>query len=72
MPRTKGATDKKPRKVPTKAKIDWEALAKNLQQALASEIKENDMLRENNTQLLTQNIKLLGAIEYLENKRGNN
>jgi hypothetical protein len=72
MPRTKGATDKKPRKVPVKAKINWEALAKNLQQALAAEIKENDMLRENNTQLLTQNIKLLGAIEYLENARGNN
>lgn len=72
MSRTPGAKDKKPRKLPVKAKIDWEALAKNLQQALASEIKENDMLRENNTQLLTQNIKLLGAIEYLENKRGNN
>lgn len=102
MPRTKGATDKKPRKVPVKKifargveaemlesigieakkprkprkprqpKINWEVLAKQLQQALASEIKENDMLRENNTQLLTQNIKLLGAIEYLENKRGNN
>lgn len=81
MPRTKGAVDKKPRKVSAKAKrptertqrpIDWEALAKNLQQALASEIKENDMLRENNTKLITQGIKLLGAIEYLENKRGNN
>jgi hypothetical protein len=72
MARTKGATDKKPRKTPVKAKIDWEVLAKNLQQALAAEIKENDQLRENNTQLITQSIKLLGAIEYLENKRGNN
>jgi hypothetical protein len=72
MARTKGAVDKKPRKAPAKTTINWEALAKNLQQALATEIKENDMLRENNTQLLTQNIKLLGAIEYLENKRGNN
>lgn len=72
MPRTKGAVDKKPRKVPVKAKIDWETLAKNLQKALAAEIKENDMLRENNTKLITQGIKLLGAIEYLENARGNN
>ena len=74
MPRTKGAVDKKPRKTPVKSNrptgrtqrpIDWEVLAKQLQQALAAEIKENDMLRNNNTQLLTQNIKLLGAIEYL-------
>jgi hypothetical protein len=72
MPRTKGAVDKKPRRVPVKAKIDWETLAKNLQKALAAEIKENDMLRENNTKLITQGIKLLGAIEYLENARGNN
>jgi len=53
-------------------KINWEVLAKQLQQALAKEIKENDMLRENNTQLITQGIKLLGAIEYLESKRGHN
>ena len=61
--------NKKPTK-PTKSKIDWEALAKNLQQALAKEIKENDQLREQNTQLITQGIKLLGAIEYLEKSRG--
>jgi hypothetical protein len=53
-------------------KINWEVLAKQLQQALAKEIKENDELREHNTQLITQGIKLLGAIEYLENKRGHN
>lgn len=53
-------------------KINWEVLAKQLQQALAKEIKENDQLRENNTQLITQGIKLLGAIEYLESKRGHN
>jgi hypothetical protein len=61
----------KPRK-PRTPKIDWEKLAKNLQQALAAEIKENDGLREHNTQLITQGIKLLGTIEYLESKRGNN
>jgi hypothetical protein len=49
-------------------KINWEVLAKQLQQALAKEIKENDQLREHNTQLITQGIKLLGAIEYLESK----
>lgn len=69
MSRTKGAKDKQPRK---QTKINWEALAKQLQQALASEIKENDQLRDQNTKLLTQSIKLLGAIEYLENARGNN
>jgi hypothetical protein len=69
-----GIEAKKPRKPrkPRQPKINWEVLAKQLQQALASEIKENDQLRENNTQLITQSIKLLGAIEYLENKRGNN
>jgi hypothetical protein len=35
----------KPRK-PRTPKIDWEKLAKNLQQALATEIKENDSLKE--------------------------
>jgi hypothetical protein len=70
MPRTPGAKDKQPRK--STNTINWEALAKNLQQALAAEIKENDELRKHNTQLITQGIKLLGAIEYLESKRGNN
>ena len=35
----------KPRK-PRTPKVDWERLAKNLQQALATEIKENDSLKE--------------------------
>jgi hypothetical protein len=35
----------KPRK-PRVPKVDWEKLAKNLQQALATEIKENDSLKE--------------------------
>ena len=70
MPRTKGSKDKQPRK--TAKTINWEGLAKNLQQALAAEIKENDELRKQNTQLITQGIKLLGTIEYLESKRGNN
>jgi hypothetical protein len=38
----------KPRKprTPRVPKVDWEKLAKNLQQALATEIKENDSLKE--------------------------
>lgn len=56
----------------TQRPIDWEVLAKQLQQALAKEIKENDELRNLNANLVTQSIKLLGAIEYLENKRGHN
>jgi hypothetical protein len=56
----------------TQRPVDWEVLAKHLQQALAKEIKENDELRNRNTQLITQGIKLLGAIEYLESKRGHN
>lgn len=87
MPRTKGATDKKPRKVPVKVKIDWEALAKNLQQALASEIKENDSLRneldvaEAALHLATaKNAVLIKQIEFVQemtakvlaNKNGNN
>jgi hypothetical protein len=36
---------RKPRK-PRVPKVDWEKLAKNLQQALATEIKENDSLKE--------------------------
>jgi hypothetical protein len=62
MPRTPGAKDKQPRK--STNTINWEALA--------AEIKENDELRKHNAQLITQGIKLLGAIEYLESKRGNN
>jgi hypothetical protein len=51
--------------------INWEVLAKNLQQALAKEIKENDELRKDNERFLTQAIKLIGIVEYLENKIGN-
>ena len=36
---------RKPRK-PRIPKVDWEKLAKNLQQALAAEIKENDSLKK--------------------------
>lgn len=48
MARPKGSKNKK--KTPTlnveEFKVDWEVLAKRLQQALASEIKENDELKK--------------------------
>lgn len=44
MARTKGSKNK-PKTVNT-PKVDWETLAKRLQQALASEIKESDDLKK--------------------------
>jgi len=76
----------KPRK-PRTPKVDWERLAKNLQQALASEIKENDSLRneldiaERALHLATaKNAVLIKQIEFVQemtakvlaNKNGNN
>jgi len=54
MARTKGsknktklnATEIQVAKKMAKPKVDWETLAKRLQQALASEIKENDTLKK--------------------------
>ena len=63
-------SQRKPRAV--KAKVDWEQLAKNLQVALASEIKENDELKKEIERLRISVIKMGGVIEFLEIKRGNN
>jgi len=62
---------RKPRK-PRKPKIDWEKLAKQLQQALAKEIKENQELSKFNLEAVKRNIKLQGVIEHLEGRLGNN
>lgn len=85
MPRTKGSKDKQPRK--TTKTINWEGLAKNLQQALAAEIKENDSLKEEldfATQTLhlatAKNAVLTKQIEFIQdmtakvlaNRHGNN
>ena len=43
MARTKGSKNKVNNQAP---KVDWEALAKRLQQALASEIKEHDETKQ--------------------------
>ena len=63
-------SQRKPRAV--KIKVDWEKLAKNLQVALASEIKENDGLKKEIERLRISVIKMGGVIEFLEIKRGNN
>ena len=70
MGRPKGSTNKPVKTV--KKKIDWETLAKQLQQALASEIKENDGLKKEVEQLRISVIKMGGVIEFLEIKRGHN
>ena len=63
-------SQRKPRAV--KIKVDWEKLAKNLQVALASEIKENDGLKKEIERLRISVIKMGGVIEFLEIKRGHN
>ena len=63
-------SQRKPRAV--KIKVDWEKLAKNLQVALASEIKENDELKKEIERLRISVIKMGGVIEFLEIKRGHN
>lgn len=68
MGRPKGSTNKKEKP----QKIDWEKLAKQLQQALASEIKENDGLKKEVEHLRISVIKMGGVIEFLEIKRGHN
>ena len=46
--------------------IDWEKLAKNLQQALAKEIKENDRLSEGLNLASAKNAVLIKQIEFLQ------
>lgn len=67
MARPKGSTNKE-----KQPKINWEVLAKQLQQALASEIKENDELKKELERLRISVIKMGGVIEFLEIKRGHN
>jgi hypothetical protein len=51
---------------------DWEDLCKKLQQALEKQIDETEAL-ENQRDLLSSNVlKLMGVVEYLERKNGNN
>lgn len=55
----------------TQRPIDWETLARNLQEALAKEMKKNEVLESHNLALTKHTYKLEGVIEYLESKRGN-
>ena len=68
MGRPKGSTNKKD----TAQKVNWEVLAKQLQQALAKEIQENDGLKKEVERLRISVIKMGGVIEFLEIKRGHN
>jgi hypothetical protein len=58
------------RKIPEQ-KVDWEALAKNLQIALEREIDDNERLAQDKDQISLQLVKAIGVIEYLERKHGN-
>ena len=57
---------------PRLPKVDWEKLAKDLQRALAMEIKENDELKTKIHGLEVLNVQYSGIIAYLESKRGHN
>jgi hypothetical protein len=48
--------------------VNWEKLAKHLQEALESSIKENTAILLDNNKLVKDNIKLMGIINYLESK----
>ena len=58
------------RKIPEQ-KVDWEALAKNLQIALEREVDESEQLQKDKDQISLQLVKAIGVIEYLERKHGN-
>lgn len=57
---------------PRAEKINWEVLAKQLQQALASEIKDNDGLKKQLAEANRALVQMSGIIQYLEGKRGHN
>jgi len=59
--------DRKP-KVVEGQEVNWEKLAKHLQEALESLIKENAQLEADNGKLLRDNLKLIGIVGYLESK----
>lgn len=48
--------------------VNWEKLAKHLQEALESSIKETVALAADNSKLIRDNIKLMGIVSYLESK----
>lgn len=56
------------RRAKKEAPIDWEKIAKHLQEALESLIVENAQLEKDNRKLIHDNIKLIGIASYLEKK----
>jgi hypothetical protein len=56
------------RRVKKEAPIDWEKIAKHLQEALEMSIAENAQLEKDNVKLINDNIKLIGITSYLEKK----
>lgn len=60
---------RKPRKV-AKQPVDWEKLARQLQEALAKEMKENERLEKDNDRLQIELVQASGIIKYLEIKYG--
>ena len=51
---------------------NWEDLCKKLQQALEKQLDENEQLEKQRDLLSSNVLKLMGVIEYLERKHGNN
>ena len=66
--------EKKPKRVRkadqgvAQGEVNWEKLAKHLQEALESALKENVVLTLDNSKLIRDNIKLMGIVSYLESK----
>ena len=57
---------------PKEKPTDWQDLCKKLQQALEKQIDETEEL-ENQRDLLSSHVlKLMGVVEYLDRKNGNN
>lgn len=48
--------------------VNWEKIAKHLQEALEMSIAENTQLEKDNVKLINDNIKLIGITSYLEKK----
>ena len=51
---------------------NWEDLCKKLQEALERQVDENEQLEKQRDLLSSNVLKLMGVIEYLERKYGNN
>jgi hypothetical protein len=48
--------------------VDWEQLAKRLQESLESSIEENKVLFRDNSKLVADNRSLMSVVSYLESR----